>query len=127
MVDPPTRLSGWCLKKGSIMSTHLHHRSKFQKNLPRIFQYLILTTVVVIVLIPIVMAVFGALKTRGEFMSSPYTIPNPPHWDNFSNILSQPNFWQMFKNSLIVTLSTTTGVVACLPLYSLVWSSGERI
>jgi raffinose/stachyose/melibiose transport system permease protein len=125
MVDPPTRLSGWCLKKGSIMSTHLHHRSKFQKNLPRIFQYLILTTVVVIVLIPIVMAVFGALKTRGEFMSSPYTIPNPPHWDNFSNILSQPNFWQMFKNSLIVTLSTTTGVVIVCSLSAFVFARME--
>lgn len=104
------------------MSTHLHHRSRLRKNLPRVFQYLILTTVVIIVLIPIVMAVFGALKNRGEFMSSPYTPPIPPRWDNFINILSQPFFWQMFKNSVVVTVSTTFGVVIVCSLAAFVFA-----
>ena len=65
------------------MRTHSVRRSRVQKILPRIFQYFILTTVVVIVLVPIVLAIFGALKTRGEFMASPYSLPIPPRWDNF--------------------------------------------
>ena len=107
------------------MSTHLHHRSKLEKNLPRIFQYLILTSVVIIVLVPIVMAIFGSLKTRGEFMSSPYTPPIPPRWANFTRILSEPTFWQMFRNSVIVTLSTTTGVVIICSLGAFVFARME--
>jgi raffinose/stachyose/melibiose transport system permease protein len=107
------------------MSTHLRHRSRLQKNLPRIFQYLILTTVVAIVLVPVVMTIFGALKTRGEFMSSPYTPPIPPRWDNFIRILGEPNFWRMFQNSLIVTLSTTTGVVIVCSLAAFVFARME--
>ena len=107
------------------MRTHSVRRSRVQKVLPRIFQYLILSTVVVIVLVPIVLAIFGALKTRGEFMASPYTLPIPPRWDNFILILTRPSFWQMFKNSLIVTLSTTTSVVIICSLAAFVFARME--
>jgi raffinose/stachyose/melibiose transport system permease protein len=57
-----------------------HARRIWRKNLPRFWQYLILSVVVVIILVPIVILVFGSLKTRGEMYSRPYTIPNPPRW-----------------------------------------------
>jgi raffinose/stachyose/melibiose transport system permease protein len=52
------------------------------------------------VLIPVVMLVFGALKTRGELLSSPYTFPIPTRWENMTGILQTPVFWQMLRNSL---------------------------
>ena len=53
-----------------------------QKILPRFFQYLILSIVVVVIFVPIVILLFGSVKTTGEMYSHPYTIPNPPHWEN---------------------------------------------
>ena len=49
----------------------------FQKKLPRFFQYLVLVIVTLIIVVPIVIMVFGALKTRGEMFANPYTIPIP--------------------------------------------------
>ncbi|MBK8616433.1 MAG: hypothetical protein IPN96_04845 [Anaerolineales bacterium] len=47
-----------------------------QKALPRFFQYLILSIVVVVIFVPIVILLFGSVKTTGEMYSHPYTIPN---------------------------------------------------
>jgi raffinose/stachyose/melibiose transport system permease protein len=93
-----------------------------KKNLPRIFQYLILIIITLIVLVPIVIMVFGALKTRGEMFAHPYTIPIPAHWENFVLILNTPSFWTMLLNSLIVALGTTLGVLIVCSLASFVFA-----
>jgi raffinose/stachyose/melibiose transport system permease protein len=93
-----------------------------KKNLPRFFQYLILIIITLIVLVPIVIMVFGALKTRGEMFAHPYTIPIPAHWENFVLILNTPSFWTMLLNSLIVALGTTLGVLIVCSLASFVFA-----
>jgi raffinose/stachyose/melibiose transport system permease protein len=93
-----------------------------KKNLPRIFQYLILIIITLTVLVPIVIMVFGALKTRGEMFAHPYTIPIPAHWENFALILNTPSFWTMLLNSLIVALGTTLGVLIVCSLASFVFA-----
>ena len=108
-----------------MTTTHPFQKSRLQKNLPRIVQYFVLSFVVVIVLVPVVMAIFGSLKTRGEFMNSPYTLPIPPRWDNFIKILGQDTFWRMFKNSVIVAFSTTSSVVIICSLAAFVFSRME--
>ena len=97
-------------------------RLAFQKKLPRFFQYLTLSVITLIVLVPIVILVFGALKTRGEMFSHPYTFPNPPHWENFGLILRTPSFWAMLRNSLIVMVGTTAGVLTICSLASFVFA-----
>ena len=94
----------------------------FQKKLPRFFQYLVLILVTLIIVVPIVIMVFGALKTRGEMFTHPYTPPIPMHWENFAQILTTPSFWTMLRNSLIVTLATTVGVVAASSLAAFVFA-----
>jgi raffinose/stachyose/melibiose transport system permease protein len=98
-----------------------------QKILPRFLQYLILSLVVVIVFVPLVILIFGALKTRGEFMTQPYVPPIPPRWDNIIAILGKPtySFWPMLRNSLIVMLSVTFGVVAICSLAAFVFARME--
>ena len=93
-----------------------------KKNLPRFFQYLILIIITLIVLVPIVIMVFGALKTRGEMFAHPYAIPIPAHWENFVLILNTPSFWTMLLNSLIVALGTTLGVLIVCSLASFVFA-----
>jgi raffinose/stachyose/melibiose transport system permease protein len=98
-----------------------------QKFLPRFLQYLILSLVVVLVFVPLVILIFGALKTRGEFMTQPYVPPIPPRWDNIIAILGKPSysFWPMLRNSLIVMFSVTFAVVAICSLAAFVFARME--
>jgi raffinose/stachyose/melibiose transport system permease protein len=101
---------------------HLHREGALKKNLPRFFQYIVLSFVILIILAPIVILIFGSLKTRGEMYSRPYTIPNPPHWENYGQILSQSSFWIMLRNSLIVMLASTAGVLVICSLAAFVFA-----
>jgi raffinose/stachyose/melibiose transport system permease protein len=105
-----------------MAATYAHRGRTWRKNLPRFWQYLILSVAVVIILVPIVILVFGSLKTRGEMYSRPYTIPSPPRWDNYGKILGQPTFWIMLRNSLIVMLAVTAGVVLVCSLAAFVFA-----
>jgi len=93
----------------------------------RLLQYFILSIIVVIVFIPIVMLVFGALKTRGELLSHPYALPIPPRWENITLILGQSaySFWPMMRNSLLVMLAVTFGVVVICSLAAFVFARLE--
>ena len=96
-----------------------------QRAISRFFQYLILSVIVVIIVVPVVMLVFAALKTRGEVMSHPYTPPVPIHWENIQSILGGPVFWGMLRNSLIVMLFVTAGVVILCSLAAFVFARME--
>lgn len=94
------------------------NRTTIKKKLPRIFQYLVLSIITLIILVPIVIMVFGALKTRGEMFSHPYTPPIPPVWDNYAQIINTPSFWTMLLNSVIAMLGSTAGVLIVCSLAS---------
>lgn len=57
--------------------------------------------------------------------SQPYTIPNPPHWENIINILSSTSFWLMMKNSVLVMVATTAGTVVVCALVAFVFARLE--
>jgi raffinose/stachyose/melibiose transport system permease protein len=105
----------------------IRSRWNTKKIASRSFQYFILSLVVLIVFVPIVILIFGALKTRGEFMTQPYVPPIPPRWDNLTAILTKPSysFWQMLRNSLIVMLSVTSSVVVICSLAAFVFARME--
>jgi raffinose/stachyose/melibiose transport system permease protein len=96
-----------------------------QKTLTRVLQYLILSIIVVIIFAPLVILVFGSLKTTGEMYSRPYAIPNPPHWENLVMILSTPTFWRMMLNSVVLMLATTGGVIIVCGLAAFVFARLE--
>lgn len=110
-----------------MTTTYARPRWNMQKNLPRILTYLILSIVVVLVFVPLVILIFGALKTRGEFMTQPYIPPIPPRWDNITAILGKPSysFWPMLLNSLLVMLSTTFAVIVICSLAAFVFARTE--
>lgn len=95
---------------------------KTSRLISRIFQYSILSIVVLFVFVPVVMLVFGALKTRGELLSSPYTPPSPIRWENMISILETPTFWQMLRNSLFVMAIVTISVVTLTSLAAFVFA-----
>ncbi len=90
----------------------------------RALQYFILSVIVVIVFVPIVILAFGALKTRGELLSHPYSLPIPPRWENITLILDNPSysFWPMLRNSLTVMVVVTVLVVVICSLAAFVFA-----
>jgi raffinose/stachyose/melibiose transport system permease protein len=108
------------------MSKSAYEKSYVFKNtIPVILKYVILSLGVVVVFLPVVMIIFGALKTRGEFMTMPYTPPIPPRWENFDKILNMNSFWSMLSNSLIVMVGTTAAVVFLCSLTAFVFARLE--
>jgi raffinose/stachyose/melibiose transport system permease protein len=103
----------------------LHRSNALKKNLPRFFQYLVLSFVTLIIIVPIVVMIFDSLKTTGEMFLHPYTIPNPPHWENYGQIVGQSSFWIFLRNSLIVMLASTAGVLAVCSLAAFVFARME--
>jgi raffinose/stachyose/melibiose transport system permease protein len=94
-----------------------------RKSVPRLLQYLVLSIVTLIILVPIVVLLFGSLKTTGEMFLHPYTPPLHPHWENYSTILALKSpFWVLLRNSLIVVLATTAGVLLVCSLAAFVFA-----
>jgi raffinose/stachyose/melibiose transport system permease protein len=60
-------------------------------------------------------------------MTHPYAIPMPPRWENITSILSKPSysFWMMLRNSLLVMVATTFGVVMICSLAAFVFARME--
>jgi raffinose/stachyose/melibiose transport system permease protein len=65
----------------------------------------------ILIFVPIVILIFGSLKTTGQMYSEPYTVPNPPNWDNIISIVTSATFWNLMKNSVVVMIMTTIGTV----------------
>jgi len=106
----------------TVTTTSSPFSHKLRRMMPRTLQYLILTVVVVVIFTPLIILIFGSLKTTGMMYSHPYTFPNPPHWDNIISILGNPAFWRMLRNSVLVMVGTTTGVVFVCGLAAFVFS-----
>jgi raffinose/stachyose/melibiose transport system permease protein len=101
-------------------------RWNYRKIGSRLMQYLVLLLVVALVFVPIVILLFAALKTRGEVMSQPYTVPNPLRWENIQLILGPESvFWPMLRNSVFVMLVTTASVVLICSLAAFVFARME--
>lgn len=85
-------------------------------------QYIVLTVISILLLIPIVILIFAALKTRGAALASPHSIPSPIYWGNITKILSMDTFWAMLRNSVMVMVASTVGVVFVCSLAAFVFA-----
>jgi raffinose/stachyose/melibiose transport system permease protein len=88
----------------------------------RIVQYAVLTAVAVVMVIPVLMLMFSGLKSRGEAFMHPYVPPIPPDWANVVEILTGSAFWTMMRNSLLVMLAATFGVLLVSSLAAFVFA-----
>ncbi len=103
-------------------SVRPRRRRAARKFWPRFFQYLVLSVITVIIVVPLVVLLFASLKTTGEMFLSPYTIPNPPRWENYGSILTAPSYWVFMKNSLIVAVASTLGVLIVCSMAAFVFA-----
>lgn len=72
-----------------------------------VVRYMVCTVLALVVLIPLVIAVLGGLKSNGQLMARPLSWPDPIVWTNYGDVLKRDQFWQQTLNSLLVMLATT--------------------
>jgi raffinose/stachyose/melibiose transport system permease protein len=72
-------------------------------------KYIILTTLCVIMLLPVAVAVLGSIRTTPEFLAEPFALPrNGIVLENYTRILTGENFWRSSRNSLLITAGVTS-------------------
>ncbi len=86
------------------------------KNRPLYFshavKYLLLVLLVLIYIIPLLWVIFVSLKTNGEVMASPWSLPEKPHFENYVSAWAAGGIGRATLNSAIVC--TVTLVVSIL-------------
>lgn len=81
-----------------------------QKPSPRavllqIVKQLICIGMVIIVILPILLTLFAALKTRGDMVNtSPLALPENVTWENFQEVLGNKYLWVGFKNTALILI-----------------------
>lgn len=65
-----------------------------------------------IIIVPLLMVVFGSLKTPAEASQFRFSLPTEWRFDNFSQVIKRANLLQAMKNSFLITV----GVVAVTSL-----------
>jgi raffinose/stachyose/melibiose transport system permease protein len=71
----------------------------------RILKYMLLTTICVLMMLPVMVAVLGSIRTTGELTTRPFGLPTRGiQWQNYTNVLSDIRFWRSGLNSVAITL-----------------------
>ena len=73
-----------------------------------VLKYVVLIAICLVIMGPVATAVLGSIRTTGEFASEPFGLPRTGiQWENYGDILSNGQFWNSLKNSLVITGSVT--------------------
>lgn len=107
----------------------MFHTERLTKNNNRLLgwiaRYVFLIVICLVIVSPVVTAVFGSLRTNGEFLAKPFGLPgNDIQWKHYTGILKTHDFWQSAWNSLFITAGV---VVLNVSLSSLLAFAFSRI
>ncbi len=87
----------------------MKNRRKLFNSLYLLLFYLVLVMMSCFILLPFVWLFLSSFKTSGEMFSIPPTwFPNAPTLKHYIDVLSQESFRSYFKNSVVVTVISTT-------------------
>ena len=76
-------------------------------------KYVTLTLLAIIMFGPVLTAFLGSIRTTGEFLTTPFGLPKTGiHWENYTHILANPDFWLQAKSSLLIALGVPILVVS---------------
>ena len=82
----------------------------------KIFIYLVLGLLAVLILVPVLWVVIASLKETSEHYGSPWALPTHIHWQNFVDAWNKAKMGDYFLNSIITTgLSLGILLVVALP------------
>jgi raffinose/stachyose/melibiose transport system permease protein len=73
-----------------------------------VYKAIFLALVAIFVLVPLLATVLGGFKTLGELRVNPFGPPQHWEWRNYADILFSERYWQLLRNSLIISTLTVT-------------------
>ena len=73
-----------------------------------LFKAAFLALVAVLVLVPLLATLLGGFKSLGELRVNPFGLPQHWEWQNYADILFSGRYWQLLRNSLIISTLTVT-------------------
>jgi raffinose/stachyose/melibiose transport system permease protein len=69
---------------------------------------LFLALVLLFVTVPLVATVLGGFKSLGELRTNPFGLPQVWELEHYAGILGSGRYWQLLRNSLIISTMTVT-------------------
>lgn len=71
-------------------------------------RYAVVILLCLVVMLPVLTTFLGSIRTTGEFVSTPFGLPQQGiQWQNYTSILQSTSFWNAAKNSLFITAAVT--------------------
>jgi raffinose/stachyose/melibiose transport system permease protein len=80
---------------------------------------LFLALIVMLVVVPLLATALGGFKSLGELRTNPFGLPQVWEWSNYGDILASKRYWQLLRNSLIISSLTVvlTLIVASMAAF----------
>ena len=73
-----------------------------------LYKALFLAVMAAFVLVPLLATALGGFKSLGELRVNPFGWPQHWEWSNYADILFSKRYWQLLRNSLIISALTVT-------------------
>src|SRR5437588_12463808 len=73
-----------------------------------LFKVGFLAFVAIFVLVPLLATLLGGFKSLGELRVNPFGLPRHWEWQNYADILFSARYWQLLRNSLVISTLTVT-------------------
>lgn len=86
----------------------------------RLYLYISLALVAVLVLVPLVTTALGGFKSLGDLRTNPFGLPSDWIWSNYTDIFFGERYWRQMANSLLIATVTVflTVVVSAMAAFT---------
>ncbi|APG94400.1 carbohydrate ABC transporter permease [Sinorhizobium americanum] len=74
----------------------------------RLYLYVSLSLIAILVLMPLVTTALGGFKSLGDLRVNPFGLPSEWLWSNYLDILFGDRYWRQMLNSLFIAIMTVT-------------------
>ncbi|MDO4523080.1 MAG: carbohydrate ABC transporter permease [Eubacteriales bacterium] len=85
--------------------------TKAKKNIQKLLFFIILTLASLIYIYPVFLMFMNSLKPFGEIVRDAIALPTLPEWANYSYVIDKINYFRLFGNNVIITVTGIVGIV----------------
>ena len=82
--------------------------------------YVIAALVLLVIVVPLSFSIIGGFRSNAQLAADPVALPNPWIFTNYQTALTDPDFYQWVKNSVLIALITTALVLPAASLAAFV-------
>lgn len=79
---------------------------KAKEQTARIIKGILFWILALIVIVPFMIVILNAFKTKSEAINMSFTLPTTLHWENFKKVWEDGNILRSYGNSLLITVTS---------------------